>query len=384
MLRTASNAGELAVGQDLEVQMTRGVDDPAWDHFVEHAPGGHYTQSVAWARFRAAFGWDTARVVVREGGQLVAGSQVLLRRVTGLGAVGYVQHGPVVASRRWDVVDLALRSLLTLCRSERIQYVMVRPPTGEDFPHERLRQLGFQRTHRLTKPARTARVDLAPEPDELLARMRRSTRGNVRRGLARGLVVRQGTGEDLAIVLRLERLLAERKGFKPASSARYRTLWRALEVDDRGVIFVVEDEHGTPVAGQFSIRHGDTLYSHIMAWSGEQASRKPNELLDWTAMSWARQAGCRYYDFEGIAAPPASDDRPADGRADAADQMWVPDYKLGFGAEVVPASLDYDLVVAPVLRWAYTRVLPRVEQRPSVQRLDRRLQRVLAGRADQA
>jgi lipid II:glycine glycyltransferase (peptidoglycan interpeptide bridge formation enzyme) len=365
----------------LEVRASRTVEDPVWDRFVDRTAGGHYTQSVAWARFRASFGWDTSRLTVWEQGELIAGAQVLVRRFRGLGAIGYAQHGPIVGSADDETVDLTLRALLRLCRREQVRYLLLRPPAGGRVGAHLLNELGFVRTYRLKKPAVTARVELTGHPDEILARMRKSTRANVRRGLSRGLVARRGGADDLDTLLHLERMLATRKGFPSASASRYRTLWRSLEADDRGLLFLVEDEDGSAISAQLAVRVGDTLYSHMMAWSGEQANRKPNELLDWTAMMWARGAGCRYYDFEGIGAPPVAEGVAAGPDSVTRDRMYVPEYKLGFGADVVPASLDYELVVNPVLRLGHTRVLPKLAQRPLFRRLDTRLQRALAGRA---
>ena len=62
--------------------------DPAWAEFVERARA-HYMQGAQWADFKRAFDWTIARVTVRQGRDVAAGAQVLLRRVPVIGAVAW-------------------------------------------------------------------------------------------------------------------------------------------------------------------------------------------------------------------------------------------------------------------------------------------------------
>lgn len=338
------------------------------------AEDGHYAQSTAWASFKARAGWRVVRLTVDRNGATLAGAQVLIRRLPLAGSIGYVPEGPVVAGHFGEVVDALLDGLLQLCRAERIRYLVVKPARVNADLVARLELRGFRDNARFTASttSATVRVDLTPAPEQMLARMRKSTRGNIRRGLSRGLRSREGTAEDFDTFMRLEAMAAERKGFSTMTRARHKQLWKAFSEAGLARVFLVEDEDGEAVSAQLAVPFGATMYTMLMAWSGQHSSRKPNELLEWTAMMWAKERGYRYYDFEGVSSGTAG------GGADRQDR-YVSDYKLGYGGEVVQTSATaYDLVPNPVLRWGYRSVVPRLERMTAVRRFEKWVTRSLS------
>ena len=58
--------------------------------------------------------------------------------------------------------------------------------------------MGFRATPVTPTPRATILVDLNPDLDEILSRMRRSGRKAVRRSLRNGVAVREGTEADVA------------------------------------------------------------------------------------------------------------------------------------------------------------------------------------------
>jgi peptidoglycan pentaglycine glycine transferase (the first glycine) len=342
---------------------------------VAGAEDGHYAQSTAWASFKAKAGWRVARLTVDRNGATLAGAQMLIRPLPLVGSIGYVPEGPVVAGHSGEVVDALLDGLLQLCRAVRIRYLVVKPARVNTDLVARLELRGFRDNARFTASttSATVRVDLTPDPEQMLARMRKSTRGNIRRGLSRGLRPREGTAEDFERFLRLEAMAADRKGFSTMTRARHKQLWKAFSEAGLARVFLVEDEDGEAVSAQLAVPFGGTMYTMLMAWSGQHSSRKPNELLEWTAMMWAKERGYRYYDFEGV-----SSGNAAAGGADRQDR-YVSDYKLGYGGQVIQTSAAaYELVPNPVLRWGYRSVLPRLERVTAVRRFEKWVTRSLS------
>ncbi|HSK97941.1 MAG TPA: peptidoglycan bridge formation glycyltransferase FemA/FemB family protein [Euzebyales bacterium] len=357
----------------VRIRRPQRLADPAWDAFVA-AAGGHYAQSTAWASFKAMAGWRVARLEVGRDGAARAGAQMLIRPLPLVGSIGYVPEGPVIAGHSGEVVDALLDGLLHLCRRERVRYLVVKPAQVHADLAPRLERRGFRDNTRLTagSTSATVRVDLTPDADQMVARMRKSTRANIRRGLSRGLRAREGTAEDFETYLRLEAMAAKRKGFSTMTGLRHRQLWNAFSAAGLARIFLVEDEDGDAVSAQVAVPFGPTMYTMLMAWSGEHSIRKPNELLEWTAMMWAKERGYRYYDFEGI-----TSGRAASGGADRPDR-YVSDYKLGFGGEVIQTPVASDLMPNRLLQWGYRSVLPRLERVGAVQRLEKRVARSLS------
>lgn len=352
--------------------------DPAWEEFLARLSGAHYTQSALWARIKAPGGWHAVRVVVHDAGRIVAGAQLLIRPLPLVGALGYVPKGPALAERSPRLVALTLAALHRVARAHGVRYLAVQPGRDGQPVAQQLQAQGFQPQPGLGTCTATLLVDLAPEPEAILARMKKRTRLNIRRSERCGVVVREGDAGELDAFYRLLVAAGARKGFPVYARAYYQELWQALAPQGRIRLFLAE-RAGEVLSAQLAIPFGDTLYSHVSAWSGEQGDAKPNEALEWGAMLWAKRHGYRYYDFEGIDPPTAEalarGEAPPAPPDEAADAM-VTRYKLGFGGQVTLLPAVYDYVYNPLLRWGYTRGLPALQRWRLLPRL-----RKLVGRA---
>lgn len=378
--RPAPSASPAATGY--RVWVSREGDDPAWDAFLAETPGGHYVQTSMWACMKARSGWSAARVVVASGERIVAGGQLLIHQLPALGAIGYVPKGPILAGDDPQRARVVLDGLHRLAREQRVRYLAVQPP---DIGPDLLRLLaeeGFEPQPRLGTCAATLLIDLTPGLDGILAQMKRRTRANIRRSQELGVGVREGSEADLDTFYRLLAAAGQRKQFPIYSRSYYGALWRTLAPGGHIRLFLAECA-GEAVAAQLAIPFGDTLFSHVSAWSGSHGSYKPNEALEWAAIVWAKAHGYRRYDFEGI------DQRAARAilRGEPLPDSLTPDtdrmvtrYKLGFGGRValLPGACDY--IYNPILRWGYRTAFPLLQRRRVITRLRKAVSRVIQPR----
>jgi lipid II:glycine glycyltransferase (peptidoglycan interpeptide bridge formation enzyme) len=356
-----------------QVELSQAAVDEAWDGFLAETPGGHHLQTSLWARTKAPLGWRVARAVVRRGDRIVAGAQLLHRPISILGSVGYVSRGPLLAFDEPALREAMLRSLRDLARVHRIQYLMVQPPLGgESFVDELVRR-GCRPAAELLEPhpSATVMVDLAPEPDELLASMKKTTRYNVRKGQRNGATIREGSDADLAVFHRLLAATGERQSFGIPSQAYFADMWRIMAPAGHLKLFLAEYE-GEVVSAGLMVAFGDTVTYKRGAWSGRHGDRHPNELMHWTVMQWAKEQGYRYYDFDGIEAEVAQVVL-RDGALPANLPRTVTTFKLGFGGKVVLSPGGYEWIENRLLRWGYYTVLPRVMQSPAARRITKSL-----------
>ncbi|HLU09789.1 MAG TPA: peptidoglycan bridge formation glycyltransferase FemA/FemB family protein, partial [Oceanobacillus sp.] len=67
-----------------------------WDAFVTAHPRAHILQLSTWAGQKRPYGWESARVALAENDQIVAGAQILFRRLPfRLGTMAYLPMGPL-------------------------------------------------------------------------------------------------------------------------------------------------------------------------------------------------------------------------------------------------------------------------------------------------
>src|SRR5258706_4156215 len=70
------------------------ASDAEWDAFVVSHPDGHHEQSSRHGANRVTHGYQCDRVVVRDGGRIVAGAQVVAQR-SPAGTHAVVLRGPL-------------------------------------------------------------------------------------------------------------------------------------------------------------------------------------------------------------------------------------------------------------------------------------------------
>jgi hypothetical protein len=126
------------------------------------------------------------------------------------------------------------------------------------------------------------------------------------------------------------------------------------------------------VSAGLRVAFGDTVICKKRGWSGEFGSLRPNVALEWAAIHWAKQAGYRYYDFEGLPRTIAEAVLRGEGLPEENRQSPA-SYKLGYGGDVriLPDALAY--FSNPLIRCGHRVVYPRISNWPIVERLVNRM-----------
>ncbi|MAG35141.1 MAG: hypothetical protein CL878_02680, partial [Dehalococcoidia bacterium] len=202
-----------------------------WDNVVLSLPGAHLLQSAAWATAREQLGWTPHRLAFRRAGHLV-GTALVLRRplpLPGLG-IGYIPKGPILADWNGQAVSDVARALAAWARDHRVLWLKLDPDVEANntaVAHD-LDTAGFRPSEEQVQLPATMLVDLGGSEDELLARMHRKWRYNVRLAQRRGVQVREGATADLTTFYSLYQETAARDQFVIRPLDYYRTLWEHL------------------------------------------------------------------------------------------------------------------------------------------------------------
>ena len=341
----------------------RTEDQQAWNARITAAPGGHVLQSWAWGELKSRFAWRVERI-----GMDSANAQVLYRPLPGgVGSIAYVPKGPLLD---WDDSQ-AIRDLVTAIRprARRQRAICLKvEPDLEDSPgcSEYLRAAGFRLSPQPIQPRRTLVVDLDAEPETILARMKQKTRYNIRLAGRKGVTVRCGDVGDLSGFYRLMEDTSRRDRFAVHSQAYYEAVHRLFVPAGWGRLLLAEHD-GRLLAGLVVVALGDTACYLYGASADEGRELMPSYLLQWEAMVWARERGCRAYDLWGV---PDEDESALEAQfAERSDGLWgVYRFKRGFGGRLVRTVGAWDLVLAPARYWLYNvalRLQTRLRSRQS-------------------
>lgn len=328
-------------------------DPAAWDQAVL-ANGGHFLQSWGWGEFKSKFGWDVTRIAAGSG-SAPAVAQILVRRKAGV-SVGYIPRGPVHESRD-DGITL-WRAIGREARRQRALFVIVE--VNENLP------AGLEQAARLTtgpspiQPARTVKVPLVDD-ESLLKQMHQKTRYNVRLAQRRGVTVRRAAHDSAGVdaFYALMQDTAQRNDFGVHERRYYDEFLRTF--GDKAVLLFAEIE-GKPVAGVIAICFGDEAIYMYGASSTKDRAHGAGFFIQYEAMRWAREQGCRVYDLWGI---PAAD--PSTTHVDGGDRIagtsgsdWrgLYEFKTRFGGQIVSYPAPLERIYVPGLAHLAKRVYP--------------------------
>lgn len=321
------------------------------------AAGGHLLQSWAWGELKVQFGWGVERVAAG-----AACAQVLFRAAPGgLGSLAYVPRGPAADFGDGAGVRALLEAIRPSARKRRAICLKVEPNCEETPALEgALRAMAFRPSPQAVQPRRTILVDLEGTPETVLERMKQKTRYNIRLAERKGVTIRAGTEADLPAFYQLMEVTAERDRFAVHSEAYYTAAHRLLVPAGQGRLLLAEHE-GRLLAGLVAIAFGDTACYMYGASSDEGRNLMPTYLLQWEAMRWAREQGCRWYDLWGV---PDEEEAVLEAQfADRSDGLWgVYRFKRGFGGRLVRTAGAWDLVYAPLRYRMYEMALRWLER----------------------
>jgi lipid II:glycine glycyltransferase (peptidoglycan interpeptide bridge formation enzyme) len=344
------------------LQVSHLDEDRVWDAFVSRIPYGDYVQTSLYAQVKAVEGWRTTRLIVWDDDVVIAGAQLLVRPLSAFLAIGYVPRGPLISRDDSGLLQLVVDALHAEARRRHLPYLVLQPPRYGPAMEPYLLDAGFGPSPIQAATTATTRIDLTQSLEEIMSSAHRSTRRNIRRGLRNGITLREGGQEDMPIFERLHEATSQRRRLSPYPREKLYKTWQIFAPHGYVKLFVAEVDK-EPVSAQLTVPFGDTLISRLSGWSGEYASLKPNEALEWYVIQWAKSQCFHYYDLDGIDDRAASHLLRGQRLPDSLKQTWTT-YKLGFGGEVIVFPKPYSYVYHPLLRFAYRTAFPRITQLP--------------------
>jgi lipid II:glycine glycyltransferase (peptidoglycan interpeptide bridge formation enzyme) len=288
-------------------------------------------------------------VALADQGQLLAGGQVLLRRLPWGQALAYVPKGPLVDWRRVEQVRPLLAALRDTARRRRAALLKLEPDLLDSPVLDLLLASYGLRPGHPVQPRSTIHVDLSQGDDGVLAGMKQKWRYNVRLAARKEIVVRPLTPADWPALHRMNEETARRDGFGIHTPAYYEAAFE-LFTPSAMLHWLVAEYHGQSLGAIAVFALGQKSWYMWGASSNEERQRMPNHALQWAGMQWAIQRGCQLYDLWGIPDEVGAD--PAAYAEDYVEQqggLWgVYRFKQGFGGQVVRYTGAWDLALSPV------------------------------------
>jgi peptidoglycan pentaglycine glycine transferase (the first glycine) len=323
------------------------VEPLEWDQFVAGHSQGHVLQSSAWGRLKSQFGWSDERVGLTWQNNLVAGAQVLYRRLPGgLGHLAYVPKGPLADWTAKEQVATLMGELDRAVQARGAIALTIEPDlTDRSRWCDGLRALGFAPSmFAAIQPRSTLIVDISPTEERILGAMKSKTRYNVRLAARKGVEVREAEETDLPAFHTLMAATAARDSFGVHTPAYYEAAYR-LFVPQGWARLLLAETAGSPVAALMVFALPPRSWYFYGASGDDHREKMPTYLLQWEAMRWAKSVGCTTYDLWGI---PDEDTETLEAEfTHRRGGLWgVYRFKRGFGGVLVRSVGAWDRVYA--------------------------------------
>ena len=303
--------------------MSTGVEGaPRWDaELAERASPAPLLQTWAWGLVQARAGWSIERLRLPGG----AMASVQLRSV-GPAREAYVPRGPVPAGP--DAID----ALITWAREHGIARLIIEPEVTASLA-DALTSRHFSAVAPV-QPRHTRILRLGP-PDDMLKSFRHGRRYNIRAGLRRGVIVKEG--QDAAELAHQSAAVERRESISLPDQRYYGLLLELLPWCRTYVAH--QPTTNEALATVLVARHDGRAYSLFAGRSGAHPELMGNDLAWWTAISSAAEAGCRDFDLWGVPPPDAGPDHPWHG---------LGFFKSEFGGDEVTYPGAWELVLSSV------------------------------------
>ncbi len=300
-----------------------------WDSWFKKHAQNEFLQSWDWGEFQASTGKPAIRLQAVDGGEVQWQGQCLEHKL-GLG-VKYVYLPRIVEHGTWN-----MEQLLFWLKKHDFSFARFEPLEKlQDTSHK------IQVT-RNRQPQTTLILDLSQSEETLLANMHSKTRYNI--SLAERKEVKVKNEKDANVFWTLNQATTKRDKFKSHGKEYYAKM---LQYDFTHQLTAYYNN--ISIATILLVVFGDTCVYLHGASSNEERNLMSPYLLQWRGIQLAKQLGCKYYDFWGIAPAPKAGEPSScfHNLCWGVGHKWtgVTRFKAGFGGTVreYPEAVDVAL-----------------------------------------
>lgn len=331
------------------------TSDPQWDDFLQSATLGQFQQSSIWAHVKKTEGFKSIRVIVTVDDRIAGGFQILWRRFS-LWRIGYVSKGPVVWPEDPRVCEFVADLLRSVVEANKLSALIVQPPDlTEAIPATLPKNLFLPNVLKSVIES-TLVVDVTGSLETIQQRISKYTRKKLRQADRRGAVIREGGKQDIGAFFQLMLATCKRQGEKasPRTEESLHALWDAGRAT-QNVRFIFAECGGKTVAGGLFIRFGGTVSFWKKGWNSTAGECRPNELITYEGLEWAKACDLKLLDFMGL--DEATAQAMIKGEELTDEQKAGRDFlNICFGGQprLLPRASVY--FPSPVLRFAYKTV----------------------------
>ncbi len=302
-----------------------------WNKIIKTHTEANFLQSPEYAKMHRLLG---AKVLEEDfDGR---GRALMIVRNAKRGRYLEIPCGPLIDWQDQKLIKEVFAKIRALAEKENCVFVRMRPQllaTKENLAI--LENMGLKKSPMHLAAEHTVIIDLNLSEEELLARMRRQTRYEVRRAGKLGIKVTHDNSEEIFKEFhQVQAETAKRQGFIPPDLKTLLAEREALGAE----IYVAETEDGEKIAYGLIVKDGKEGDYYEAASTLLNRKLPGAYALLWQAMKDLKKAGYERFNLWGIAPAGQPNHRYA----------GVTTFKTGFGGKVVEYVPAHDMIISRV------------------------------------
>ena len=255
--------------------------------FLENNDRCNFQQSLEWAEVKKP-NWKPEVVLAEdEDGKIIGSLCVWIRKMPIFGNIMYASRGPVC-----DIHDIAVMKQLTDGAKElakKYNAIVLGykiKDDAKDFKDE-------------IQPRYVFRLDIKGKTEEeVMAGFKQKWRYNIRLAGKKGVVVKEGTREDLKDFHKIMIETGARDGFIIRPLEYFEKMYDCLGPEHMKVLMAYYEDK--PISGVIPIFYGNKTWYLYGASSNSHRNLMPNYLLQWEMIKMAIARKDDVYDFRGV------------------------------------------------------------------------------------
>lgn len=281
------------------------LDKEVWESFLLKQKEKSFLDSWNWGEFQRKMEGKIWRLGVYEKDSLV--SLALIVKVKAKrGTFFFVPHGPVCSNvQRKEILEVLSKKLKELAKEEKVSFIRMSPIWERTEKNKELfKRLKFRDAPIHIHPENSWELDLSFSEEELLKKMRKTTRYLIRQADKNPEIeiVKSNNPKDLNEFSKILNETAQRHHFVPFSLNYLEKQFSSFSADDQIVIYLGKYKGELVSSAVVIYWQGIGFYHHGASLQKYNSNKVPvTYLQQWEAIKEAKRRNCLNYNFWGIA-----------------------------------------------------------------------------------
>ena len=304
-----------------------------WENFLKGMKEKTFLQSWNWGEFNKLMGNKIWRLGIFDREELI-GTALVSKITAKRGTFLLIQHGPITkifnfqfSISKHEILKTLLEKLKEIAKKENCTFIRMNPLwEGNQENQDILKSLGFKESPMHANAYETTlKLDLSLSEEELLGKMRKTTRYLIKQALLDENITieKSEKAADVELYEKLNLEIAKKQKFVPFSLEYIKNEFEIFSRENQTLLLFGKYQGEIAAAALVIFWSGIGFY-HQAASDPKYAKFSIPYLILWEAIKEAKNRGCILYNFWGYVDPKLKPRHPWAGPTL---------FKMGFGGQ---------------------------------------------------